>query len=357
MKQISLIYFAASRPDYSQVGKIPSVIYYGTERLREDPSIHFHVCWKRNTFLRLLFQPLEQYLISRVGVGFRFDQVVRNLFAFRHRDVILAETDSVGLPLLLLKRLGLIRTRVGFISAGLVNELERQQPTRLFKWYKWLLQAADFIVCWSPLEEQLFRDLTGARGRFILLEADIDFYQPGSQVPQEDFILCVGRDVGRDFQALFDVVETTGMKARVVTSTARVKGLRIPDRVELVLEKVDYPTLLEWYRKARLVVVSLQEIHRFTGQRALLEALAMGKATVVARTQSVTSTYHLVDGQEVLFYDPGDAHDLARKIQTLWGDEARLTSLGIAGRAFVERLPKNAFYFGVRALCVESLDD
>ncbi|MBI4437484.1 glycosyltransferase [Candidatus Uhrbacteria bacterium] len=357
MKKTALLYFAASRPPYEQAGDVPSVIFYGTDKLREDPAFDLCVRWVRNPFLQLLCRPLETYLIARVHVGFRLDQALRHLWAIRRQEVILAETDSTGLPLLLLKRLGFIRGRVGFISAGLINELEAQQHTRLFAWYRWLLRAADFIVCWSPLEEALYRDLTGARARSVLLEADTHFYQPDFQASLGDFVLCVGRDVGRDFQTLFKALEALKIPAKVVTSRARVQGLCVPGNVELVLNLVAYPTLLDWYRQARLVVVSLQEVHRFTGQRALLEALAMGKATVVAKTLALTSTYPLDDGREVVFYEPGDAQDLVQKIRALWQNEKQLASLGGAARQAVDEIPEDSFYQGLRTLCAELSDD
>lgn len=357
VKKVRLLYFAAGHPDYEQIGNVPSVVFYGTDRLREDPAFEFEAYWQRNKILQWLWFPIERYLIRRVGVGFRLDQALIHLSRIRRHDVILAETDSTGLPLLLLKRLGLIKSRVGFISAGLINELEHQQRTRLFGWYKWLLRAADFVVCWSPLEERMFRQLTGARATFVPLEADTVYYQPSPQTPTQDFILCVGRDVGRDFETLFEALTDTGVPAKVIASAHRVAGLAVPENVDLHTEKVDYQTLMDWYRQARLVIVNLQEIHRFTGQRALLEALAMGKATVAARTQALTSTYPLVDGRDVVFYEPGDASDLTQKIRKLYDDQKKIRDLGFSARQFVGSLPNGSFCHGVRALCVESLDD
>lgn len=356
MKKISLLYFAAGHPDYTRIGKVPSVVFYGTDRLRENPDFTFHVCWKRNTILRLLWKPFEQYVIHRVHVGFRLDQALLHLPLLRRQDVIYAETDSCGLPLLFLKRMGLIKARIGFNSAGLINNLAQQDQTRLFAFYKWLLTSADFIVCWSPLEEKMYKDRIGAKAQVVFLEADTDFYQPDFSTSMEDFILCVGNDLGRDFKTLFQAVETLGIRVKLVTKAARIKGLSVPKNVELHLEYVDFPTLLDWYRRARLVVINLQEIHRFTGQRALLESLAMGKATIVAKTQALTSTYALVDGQEVLFYEPGNAQDLAAKILNLCNDQAKLRELGETARQYTERLPKDSFYFGLRALCVETFE-
>ncbi len=115
--------------------------------------------------------------------------------------------------------------------------------------------------------------------------------------------------------------------------------------------------MLELYRRARLAVVTLQEIHRFTGQRALLEALAMGKATVVARTQAVTRTYELKEGEEVFFYEPRNVRDLAGKVGTLYRDEKKIHEVGARARMFVEALPKDAFASGLRKIILETVNE
>lgn len=350
MKKIRLLFFAPQHLDYTKINKVPSVVFYGTDRLREDPAFDFQVRWQRNGILRWLWFPFERYFIYRLCIGFRLDQALTHIFALCQQDVIFAETDSCGLPILLLKRLRLIHARVGFNSAGLINNLETQQHTLLFGWYKWLLQAADFIVCWSPLEEKLYRDLIGARARFVLLEADTAFYQPDSSVPLEEFILCVGNDMGRDFETLFHVVEMLDIRTVVVTKSSRLKGLTIPKNVELHLEYVDFRTLLGWYKKARLVIVNIQEIHRFTGQRALLESLAMGKATIVAKTQALISTYPLIENQDVIFYRPGNVWDLKEKIESAFGNAEQLAGLGMRARFFVESLPKHSYSVKVKQL-------
>lgn len=349
-RKTKLLFFSPNKVDYSEVGKVPSVIFYSTDQLKQDPDFIFSVSWKRNNLLRILFKPFEQYCIHRAHVGFRFDQALFHLSLLKKQDVIFAETDSCGLPLLLLKRLHLIQARIGFNSAGLINNLENQQGTRFFRFYKWLLLSADFIVCWSPLEEQMYKDLIGAKSRFVLLEADTDFYQPDFSVPPEDFILCVGNDLGRDFETLFRAVETLDIPVKVVTKAVRIKGLSIPKNVELHLEFVGYSTLLDWYKRAQLVIVNPQEIHRFTGQRALLEALAMGKAIIAASVQSLTSTYSLTDGKDIIYYQPRDIEDLKTKIMAIYDDHDKLRDLGMNARSYAEHLPKNSFYLGLREL-------
>lgn len=349
-KKTAFLFFAPNHVEFSKIGNVPSVLFFGMDLFAQDADIDLQIQCKRNTLLMLLFKPFEQYFIRRTKIGFRLDQVLIHLFQFRNQDVIFAETDSCGLPLLLLKRLGFIRARVGFNSAGLINNLELQTKTHLFSFYKWLLRAADFIICWSPLEEKMFKDLTGAKAQFVLLEADICFYQPDFSTQTEDFILCVGNDLGRDFSTVFEAVKELDVRVIVVTKSSRIEGLSIPKNIELHLEFVDYQTLLDWYRKARFVVVGLQEIHRFTGQRALLEAMAMGKAVIASKILALTSTYALEDKKNVIYYEPENAEDLRKIIVEMFDKRDLLSQIGCSARNFVEQIPAHSYYNGLREL-------
>ncbi len=359
MKKISLSFFATKEIDVSQTGNLhsgfsnpPDRLVYGFEH---DDEFTLTVSAKRNSLLQLLWKPFEKFLIYRTGVGFRLDQVIINLKQIRSQDIVLAQTDSCGLPIVLLKKLNLIKCKVGFLSAGLINNLELQQNTFLFRFYKWFLKEADFIVCWSLLEEKMYKELIGVNAKFVLLETDLDFYQPNFEIELEDYVLCVGRDVGRDFQSLFQVLEELNIPAKVITQPNRIKGLEVPKNVELYLEKVSYPTLLDWYKKARLVVINLQEINRFTGQRALLEALAMGKGVVAAKTKALTETYVLEDGNHLVYYEPGNKEDLKEKISVLYRDEEKIKRLKRNARQFVESLPKDSFFRGVKKILLDAV--
>lgn len=347
MGKTKVAYLTCTKMDFSQTGRVPSVVFYGADRLNRDSKIEFSQAAGRNNMLKRIWWPFERYLIKRTGIGFRLDQALLHLPKLRRQDVVVGETDSCGLPLLLLKKIGLLKQRTGFISAGLINGLAAQKGTKLFRFYQWLISSADFIVCWSPVEERLYREVVGAKAQFVLLESDVDFYQPNQSEPVEDFILCVGRDVGRDFQTLFQAVRSLNLPTRVVTSPSRIERIEVPENVELHFEKVDYETLLDWYNKARLVVVNLKNVDRITGQRALLEALGIGKATLVAATQPVLETYALKDGQDVIFYRPEDAEDLKQKIAAVYDDRDRIRELGARARAFAESLPRDAFYTGL----------
>jgi len=68
----------------------------------------------------------------------------------------------------------------------------------------------------------------------------------------------------------------------------------------------------------------------------LLQAMAMGKAVVVSRTDAIAHGYELEDGYNCRLVEPGDAGAFERALlETLTG--ARADSLGTRARETVER--------------------
>jgi len=340
-----LLYIFSRYRDFKNPKRYPSSIFYGYFKFKKNTNFKTGLLTKqKKNILWLLWRPFERYLASKIGTGLRIDQVLLNLKKINSYDIILAVNDSVGMALALFKKLKLAKPKIAFISAGLINNLELHQKHLIFRIYKWLLQEVDLILCWSPLEKELYKSLTRAKAEFIPLEADIDFFKPDYKIPPENFIFSIGRDVGRDFETLFRATKESKIPIKIITNRINIKNLKIPSNVEIYTKQIDYPTLIDWYKKARLVILNLKEIHRFSGQRALLEALAMGKAIIAAKTKSLTSTYNLKDGKEIVFYKPEDSDDLKNKINLIYNNPEKIKKIGIQARKFAEKMPKNLFY-------------
>jgi glycosyltransferase involved in cell wall biosynthesis len=64
--------------------------------------------------------------------------------------------------------------------------------------------------------------------------------------------------------------------------------------------------------------------------RTAVEAMAAGRAVVASRIGGLPFT--VADGATGLLFEPGDAEDLARKIETLLDDPALRERMGLAGR-------------------------
>ena len=100
--------------------------------------------------IRWVWLPVEQLITKLSGAGFSLYVMMRKWSRFGQAKLIISTADAVGLPVLLAKRLGLLKAKVLYISQGLTDSVERITPTsrrrRVKKFYGWLLGAADKVV-------------------------------------------------------------------------------------------------------------------------------------------------------------------------------------------------------------------
>lgn len=98
---------------------------------------------------------------------------------------------------------------------------------------------------------------------------------------------------------------------------------------------VSYPELRTLYQNARLVVVPLAQCDYAAGVNGVLEAMAMGKTSVVMQTNGLAE--YVQDGVANRTVPPGDVESLADALRSLWADETARRALGTQRRAHVER--------------------
>lgn len=92
--------------------------------------------------------------------------------------------------------------------------------------------------------------------------------------------------------------------------------------------------LPDYYRRSDcLVLPSINKGEAFG--LVLLEAMASGKAVIASRLPGVRQVFE--DGKQGYFVTPGDADDLAEKLQLLLGDENKIRKMGAQGLELIEK--------------------
>jgi len=296
----------------------------------------------RNLPLWVLWRPFERFLYIFTGVGFALGQIAHNLRTINHYDVVLGVNDTSGLPLSLLKRLGLVRPRVIFISAGLINNILLPQARLILTFFRWTLSGADIVLSWSETEREMFESI-GTYAEFLPLEAAIDFYVPSLGQTDEDFALSIGKDVGRDTRILIEATHATRQRTKLLTSKDLGSTSGTSEYVDSITEYISFDELRSLYDCASFVIIPLQEISRITGQTTFLEALAMGKPIIAAKTIALHRTYPLEHGRQVLWYEPGNVNSLIEQIRALQQSPELRARLGKEARLAAERMPRGAF--------------
>lgn len=202
------------------------------------------------------------------------------------------------------------------------------------------LRSAHAIVCLAtPQRELLLRQarLDERRVHLALLGVDDTFYEPRRE-PAEPHVLAVGRDLGRDYATFVAAVRDLDVPATIVASAKNLVGVDLPPNIELELD-VSPSHLRDLYATATCVVVPTRaaEFDRgadCSGQTVLLDAMAMGRPTIV--TRRATLAEYVDEGRTALAVEPENPAALRTTIERVLGDAELRRSLGGAARARVE---------------------
>ncbi|MDH5365052.1 MAG: glycosyltransferase, partial [Dehalococcoidia bacterium] len=96
-----------------------------------------------------------------------------------------------------------------------------------------------------------------------------------------------------------------------------IKGLRVPDNVTIEYD-LSLDDFLQRMRQSYIVVIPLKEPEKPTGQLVLLQAMGMGKATIISDGEGVPS--YIRNGVEAILVDVGNVSALREAILSVIKD-------------------------------------
>ena len=275
------------------------------------------------------------------GYGGDFASMLASLRLVNAADVVLSTVDTVGIPLVLLKRAGLVRKPVVYTSIGLPERLLQLRGKRMTRLYRAALGGAAAMLAYSEHEATWLRDWLGPGSPpviFLPFGVDVEAFRPDSSNDPRTDVVSVGADPRRDFELLLDVASRRPeLSFRIVASAERARTLpSLPANVELEVDlSLDdaHARLVD----ARVVALPVRENSYSGATTVLLQAMALGKPVVVSRTAAIASGYELEDGINCRLVEPGNVDAFEEAIlQMLTGVDAS-TALGTRARQTVER--------------------
>jgi glycosyltransferase involved in cell wall biosynthesis len=287
---------------------------------------------------RVLGKATNMWLDARGGLGGDFATPLASRRKLNTADVVFATVDTVGIPLVQLKRVGLVRPPVVYASIGLPERLARLRDERSFRR---ALRTASTIVAYSSIEADRLREWLGAnspRVLFVPFGVDTEAFRPKSDHGPEVDVVSIGADPRRDFELLLEVARRRPeVSFRIVASGERVRALApLPPNVvsesEIPLEAVR-----ERLASARVVALPVRENSYSGATTTLLQGMAMGKPVVVSRTDAVADGYDLEDGANCVLVTPGDAEAFEAALSELLSSSNTADNLGARARETVVR--------------------
>lgn len=282
-----------------------------------------------NTFPKKIVQFLRQHISMHF--------VHTPLLPFMYSYDVLLTSSSLG-TLLVRKILHLRPKKVVMFDYNLSGQLH-DIKTFKEKVFKWVIDGVDGFVTLSAEEAETMKELYPEKEESIIFfpfACDSSYYKPVEGCKEENFILSVGRDPGRDVSTLVRAVAGLGVTCKVTVKKSQLDAVEdIPKEIE----RHDFTTkeLLEEYTKTKLVVIPLNSKYSndTMGCSSLVEAMSMGKAIIA--TDTVTMRNYITDGVNGRLVPQGDSEALRTVITELFNNETERERLGNNARVFVRK--------------------
>jgi glycosyltransferase involved in cell wall biosynthesis len=291
---------------------------------------------------RMLGQSVKRGVERAGGYGGDFATMLASVGAANRADVVFSTVDTVGLPLALAGRAGLVRPPLVYAAIGLPERLAQLRSARVRTSYAEALGRCSAILAYSERE---VADLTAwlrERGRstdvsFVPFGVDTTALRPSDAAATRD-VVSVGADPHRDHDLLLEVARALPSASfTLVAGRDGARALRdVPANVEVEVD-IPFDAMRQRLDEARVVALPVRENTYSGATTVLLQAMALGKPVVVSRTSAIASGYGLVDGENCRLVEPGDAAAFAKSVGDVLRDGLHARALGASARLTVER--------------------
>lgn len=257
-------------------------------------------------------------------------------------DFVIAQDNLLlGYFVSLLSRAFRLRTRWLYIAISSSTLIRRHSahPVRLFLLKKFWASYPRIICISSEQREDFIRlGIPPERLIFLPLGIDENFFKPTDTSLEEDLVVSIGRDMGRDYSTLFEAAERTNHAFMVVAEKKNIPSDRpIPANVSVQYHR-SLAEIRDLYARARLAVIAskgslVPDGSDCSGQTVIMDALAAGKAVIATERSWITD--YFVPDQDLVVVPPNDPEALAKAIDALCKDAPRRERLAASGRSKV----------------------
>ncbi len=276
------------------------------------------------------------------GYGGDFATVFASLGVANRADVVFSSVDTVGIPLMLLRRAGLVRPPLVYAAIGLPERLARLRGERMRRLYASALGSAATVLAYSEHEADVLRAWLEGHGRptsveFVPFGVNTDAFRPTGEAPVCD-VVSIGADPHRDYELLLRVAATMPGTSFVVVTTGE-QARALPSLPANVTVETDLPfgEMRRRLASARVVALPVRDNSYSGATTVLLQAMASAKPVVVTRTRAIASGYSLVDRDNCRLVTPGDEATFTAALSETLEDDAVSQALGARARETVER--------------------
>lgn len=299
----------------------PSTFLYGLPELRERGHRvdFFDTAYHPLNLLQYIFYPLEKLFMLLVNypIGFKLHQALLLLSKYHFYDVVITTQDSAGLPILFLKRLGLIKTKVLYVCNNLSPVLSRKASSVTLIFFNWLLSCTNGIITYSQIEKTIVDRHLSKKSYYVSFGIDAAYFRPKRSQQKQYDVLAAGRDSNRDYETFVETVKDSELRIAIVCSRVNLKNYKPLENVDVYYD-ITQKKLRDLYNKSKIVVIPMKKnTPKSQGQVVLLEALAMHKPVIASDVAGLTTAFDATIIKKVVLVKPENPSLLQKAIYTL----------------------------------------
>lgn len=308
-------------------GTDPDTSFFGYLYVKADPRIdasYIHIDKSTYAFVGRI---VRRYRMLRIlYLYLKFYQELTSA------DVILIAT-SAYFELMRLKHLGFLRKqRFVILNLDLTIKLKTRELDKA------LIDQAQKIICVSIAQKKFLitQGFSAEKLAFVPLGVDKDFYKPIASA--NEFILTIGRDIGRDFETFIEAVKISGENVVMICSHKNIEGLEIPPNLSVLFD-LSYQELRKYYKEAKVFVIATKPGESLIGsdcpgQTAILDTIAYG-VPVIATYMPWFEGY-FEEGKHIVTVPPKDPKALSEAMKRVIDDPGFAKALSYEGRKLIE---------------------
>jgi glycosyltransferase involved in cell wall biosynthesis len=290
---------------------------------------------------RRLSRGFNKLLACLGGYGGDFATV----WAFRGQigaaNLVFSTVDTVGIPLVLLRHLGLICRPIVYVSIGLLERIKRLRSNFMQELYRRAFSRVEVMVAYGFQEAEDLREWLGQGGvgdivHFVPFGVDTEYFYPFDTAVPEIDVLSIGADPCRNFSLLIEFARRhPSTSVRIITTSRYARELgELPYNVQL-LRDVPFTSIRDQIAATRVIALPVKQNNYSGATTTLLQAMAMAKPVVVSAVGAISQGYHLENGVNCKLVTPDDARDLGQALSALLADPSRAQTIGASARQTV----------------------
>ncbi len=295
---------------------------------------------------KLLNIIINKISLSFFGDGGDYMSVLSCLFDINRSKVIVTTSDRLGVPVAILRYLGLIKVKHLYVSIGLPTHFNKLEDNSKKKYrYISVLRMINKIVCFSKPEKKTINAIaSGLEVEFIKYFVDSSVITP-KQFKFKYDLISVGADYNRNLDFIVKYAcARPDVSILLILGVGNSKLLpkNIPSNITLMIN-IDFTDVLKYISKSKIVLLPVKQNIYSGATTTLLQSMSMEKPVIVSDVQALDE-YGLINGINCFLFAPSDFNEMKYKVDNLLIDEnARIFVGKNARKHIMSKLNKGIF--------------